>query len=557
MNKNKTSINFLGMLLMFGMIPIMTLAVVLTVVSIFTMNNALRKETYNGLKVAAQSLEVYCHNELYNVGNIERDYTFIDSLKEDGVELTIFMDRTRYLTSIIGTDGKRIENTNADDRIADLVIGQGKEYYNSNVNINGKAYYVCYLPLTNLDGNIIGMSFAGKAQQDVKNSILASVRIMIIIAVILTLIFAGIVIFFSFMVKKPIQSVASGLNTLANGDLSRKITFNSKVAETKMLIDSSAMLQDNFIKIVSDMKSESDALIESMDEINRSSGQITHSFDQITENMTELSKAAVNMAENVQDVNSEVVNIGQNIADITSNVSKLSDSSTAIRTASKVAQESISSVMESSTHSVDVIEKIVAQISLTNTAISKVTEAVDMIINISTQTNLLSLNASIEAARAGEAGKGFAVVADNIKQLSEQSKEGANIIKTLADEMIHQSDLSVALGNDIKAIILKEQDDIASTKDHFGRLNEEIDLSLEKIMQIKSMAEAIDHIRDTIVGDVSDLSAISQQNAASNEEVTASVESMSDDLQNIMGKMALLKDVSDKMRIVVQFFKLS
>ncbi len=74
---------------------------------------------------------------------------------------------------------------------------------------------------------------------------------------------------------------------------------------------------------------------------------------------------------------------------------------------------------------------MIVQVKATNEAIASISKAVELISDITAQTNLLSLNASIEAARAGQAGKGFAVVATEIKQLAEQSSQSADTIKKL------------------------------------------------------------------------------------------------------------------------------
>lgn len=552
---NKPKISFMKLLLMFGLIPLMVSVTIVDTMACEFLKSTLKENTKTTIQIAAEDLANFYHEQLVSEGEIAEDRSYVDSFQKYNIDLTLCIGDTRLLSSLKDENGNRLEGTKVADAVVDEVINKGNDYYSDDLVINNEVYYVYYTPVEDAEGNIIGIAFAGKKAAEVQNASDRLFRIFMIVGTINIGVFTFLIIFFARMIKKPLGKIADGLEVLADGDLSQDIQIHSIVRETNRIIDSAKKLQDNLRETVSNVRETAITLSDSVDEVDGLSNHIAEGTNQITNAVVELSSGAVNMADNVQGVNTKVVNIGQSINDITGNVENLSVSSSVIKQASDEAEISINGVLKSSSKSVDAVERIVSQIELTNQTISKITETVEMISSISNETELLSLNASIEASHAGDAGRGFAVVADNIKKLSEQSAESANIIKALADDMIKQSALSVSLANDIKGIIIKEQSEISDTQAKFDTLNKEIEASIEKIAVIGNMTENIDSVKNDIVENVSELSAISEENAASNQEVTASVETMGVSIADISKKTGTMKELADNLNQAISAFK--
>ena len=211
----------------------------------------------------------------------------------------------------------------------------------------------------------------------------------------------------------------------------------------------------------------------------------------------------------------------------------------------KALKEQANSVQEASRITVDVIQK------LTN-RVSEVGSFAGSILNISSQTNLLALNASIEAARAGEAGKGFAVVAEEIRQLSEQTKDASTHITSIIDEL----NLDTQRANDSVSLsvesVKKQSELIEATKEKFEQVNIEVNTLSENIKATEKVFSEILKATSTISENISNLSATSEEVASTSSEGMKLTETAVKDMENCATTLKTIYDLTQELGHIIQ-----
>lgn len=554
--KMKGKLGYLQVILMIGCIPLTVAIIAITIYSAGKMKSELIDSTYLRLKTCTTSVEQYFTWDIRE-DILERDeisYQFIDSLKAADIEQTLFIGDERFISSIIDEKGKRNEGTKAEPEIWEQVKA-GNDYKASGVEIQGEKYYVYYSPVYSDDGEILGMAFSGERQSTVDNSVAGTLMDLFIISGVLLVLCVGIMIVLAFRIRRPLMITSGYIERVADGDLSGRPECSSVVSEVKTLINASTSLADKLGGIVTEVDEHAGILDDSMASLNALAEANSTSTNQIRQVMDDLSSTAVTLADNVQSVNAKVNEMGDNMSAINSEAVTLNDNSDKMNRAGQNVSESMTLVLTSSHTASDIIAQLIEQVNETNKAIASINEAVELISDITSQTNLLSLNASIEAARAGQAGRGFAVVASEIKQLAAQSSQGADSIKNIADNILEKSNRSVILTGRMKELAEQEQTDIGNAKESFDILNRIIEENAAIAQTVMDKTKNLEALKLDIINSVSELSAISEENAASNEEVTARVTEIAESVNRISEDTQTVRKVSSDMKELMDYFK--
>ena len=551
------NISLKSVVILLALIPVTSAVIIIALASSRVLVSSLKQNTREELIVAARALKEYYEYDIINNndlvdGFIRYDTSYIDSMRTTGVDLTLFKENIRFMTTITNAAGKRIEGTPASEAVW-REVSLGKDYYSDNVQINGIDYHVYYMPIKYLN-RVYGMAFSGKPATEIKAAQKRAYSIIIMISAVLILIFTVITVVVARNVANPIQNAADKIGQLLNFSSTSKLSASTRIIETRQLIMASEAISTVINDVVGRIHESATSLTETVKSTSAMAKDASFASDQIAEAMQSLAKTAVSMAMDIRVINEKVTDMGGVISTAVENVGSLTKNSQSMNEANTSALQYIENAAKSSGKSTKAIDQITDKIQATDSAISRIADKVRLITDIASQTNLLSLNAGIEAARAGEAGKGFGVVAAEIKKLAGDSNDSAEQINGIVQEITALSKECVEQAAEVRELIVEEGQLLSTTHDKFIVLAEEIRQSIHEIASVSDITAKLEGIKDKILEEVGDLAAISEETSATNEEVAASIESIAGNVKKVSDDTHTMNDLAEELNEAVSYF---
>lgn len=353
----------------------------------------------------------------------------------------------------------------------------------------------------------------------------------------------------------PLVKVSTIIEEIANGDINADFGMVKETNdEIGLIIEKMKELTQSLGNIVGKIRNSSDTMSANSYELNDTSSQTLAANNEISKAVEDVAEGSTGMAASISKINENLLEMSNETKDINESVNEIRNQTTAVQDSSKIMNDKIKSMQDSSHKMDEGISAISKRIETVNTTVDKVSNIVSVIEEISSETNLLSLNASIEAARAGDAGKGFAVVAQEIRVLSDNTNTELENIKHIISSLVEECRYCVQASGTIVEDNAKQKEEIKAVLEEFSALDEQIQKTAEKADEIEELVTAMIELNDDITKSSNSLTDVSAANAAATEEMNANIEELNAMMHGVSEMAGHMNNESDGLKEALSFF---
>lgn len=375
------------------------------------------------------------------------------------------------------------------------------------------------------------------------------IAIVVLIAIIISFIMGR-------RLMRPLVKVSTIIEDVANGNIEADFSVvKESNDEIGLIIEKMKELTQSLGSIVGKIRNSSDTMSSNSYELNDTSSQTLAANNEISKAVEDVAEGSTGMAASISKINENLLEMSNETKDINASVDEIKNQTVAVQDSSKIMNDKIKSMQDSSHKMDEGISAISKRIETVNTTVDKVSNIVSVIEEISSETNLLSLNASIEAARAGDAGKGFAVVAQEIRVLSDNTNTELENIKQIISSLVEECRYCVQASGTIVEDNAKQKEEIKAVLDEFGSLDEQIQKTAEKADEIEELVTAMIELNDDITKSSNSLTDVSAANAAATEEMNANIEELNAMMHGVSEMAGQMNDESDGLKEALSFFR--
>ena len=296
----------------------------------------------------------------------------------------------------------------------------------------------------------------------------------------------------------PLREAVNIARSVAAGDLTRRIEAR-RGDETGQLLQALADMNRSLTRIVSEVRGGTET--------------IATASSQIASGNMDLSARTETQASSLEET-------AASMEELTSTVRQNADSAVE-------ANQLALSASEVALKGGAVVSQVVETMGSINDSAKKIVDIIGVIDSIAFQTNILALNAAVEAARAGEQGKGFAVVAGEVRHLAQRSAAAARQIKELIDDSVEKVEVGARLVDQAGATMNDIVDSVRRVTDIMGEIS----------IASKEQTDGIQQVNQAI----SQMDAVTQQNAALVEEAAAAAGSLREQATHLSDVVSVFK----------------
>lgn len=547
-----------SLILKISLLVLLALAVTFVVINIIV-SDIIKQEVLEQWKQKDDKL-VQTYGELLlarGCDSVEEYQEFIDDInRENTLNYALFIQNLDgVVTAVAHSDPSRIGLV-LEDAGSIAAARDGESYVGYyTYSVTGGLTLDVLAPIYNEENQLLGALNIGiPVDEETMNSILSSSLIKVtaisVVCTILLLVILSMVIYI--LVIIPMKRLSDNIARMSKYDLSQDKTgviaaYCRRTDEIGVISNDFETMRLSIIRLIEEITGVINELTGQADSLSNVSGSVEETSSQLSQTVNEVANGATSQAQETAEGQERVADLSQLIEVVQENMKILDDAAKSVSDIKDEGIEALKIVVDNTEKNNQSSSRVYEVITETNRQTGKIKEASAQIRDIADQTNLLALNASIEAARAGDAGKGFAVVATEIGNLAGETNELTSRIEDVIQELVQKMDLAVSVIESMQSSAQMQSESVSDTEKKFDLIANNIREMEERCVQMEESTQRMEESKNVIVNVVSNLSAISQENAACMEEAAASVDEQTKSIAIVSQSSQHVASLADKL----------
>jgi methyl-accepting chemotaxis protein len=411
-----------------------------------------------------------------------------------------------------------------------------------------------FVPIKNNQGQLIaihGLDLNVTMIESNLNKLLIQ-DLMTAVAVILVITIIASVLFRNML--RPIQTLSALTMQVAEGDLSIQIPVRSNDEIGQLSKHFNEMVRQ-LKEVISQVRSTSEYVSSFTEELTAGTNQTTMAAQQIAANIQESAKGVELQAKSAEESSKATVQLTEGIERV-------------LRTTQHVFENSMQTVNDAQQGN-ELVQKAISQMDLINHSVEhsaelirmleqrsqEISSIVEVITGISSQTNLLALNAAIEAARAGEQGRGFAVVADEVRKLAEQSQQSALQIVELIKKIQEETDSVVQSMNAGIEVVHTGRLSVNQVGEVFRHIVASTQEVAEELQSVKNITAEMEQSSQQLADTIQTIATFTQESLSTSQHIVSSSQEQLAAMEEISASSASLQQVAEELNEQIQKFR--
>jgi len=413
--------------------------------------------------------------------------------------------------------------------------GEGKKGGIRTEDAAGNSVLAVYNNFAATDWKLIGTVSTAELVKDAKGILLTTYISAAVVALITILIAMWMVR----MIAHPLSQLRNLMEEGSRGNLNVRMKAKSQ-DEIGQLTNSFNVMMEHITELVKQTNHSAKDVLDTATELSQASNKTAISAREIAIATDEIANGATSLANEAERGNELTDNISKQMEQVVLANKQMETAAHQVEKSSQQGTEYLNGLLVQTNSTVDIVNSLTEKVDALKSSTSSVMKVLEVMQNITQQTNILSLNATIEAARAGVAGRGFMVVADEIRQLADQSRQSITMVGEITDNIQQEMNETVQALSDASPLFQQQISSVKETSQIFVSVQQQMEGFVKQIEMVTASIDDLNESQNVLSEAMSNVSAVAQQSSATSEEVaslSSEQQTVSEQLVQLSGKL--------------------